>query len=162
MNGKNKCKILKDIRRRIAQENDISYITSECQYQGECSGTCPKCEAEVRYLEAELAKRQKAGKAVAVAGIAAALLVGTTGCGFNDLFIEPHGGDVPDPSESQTQPSTDPTRNTEPLMGEPLETVPTYAGVPMPTDETEEILTGDIAIRYDENGNPIYPDWIHD
>ena len=46
MNGKSKCKILKEIRKRIAEENDIAYVTSECQYQGECSGTCPKCEAE--------------------------------------------------------------------------------------------------------------------
>ena len=55
MNGKSKCKILKDIRKKIAEDNDISYVTSECKYQGECSGTCPKCEAEVRYLEEELA-----------------------------------------------------------------------------------------------------------
>ncbi len=49
--GKQTCKILKDIRRQIAEANDIEFITSECQYQGDCLGTCPKCEAEVRYLE---------------------------------------------------------------------------------------------------------------
>ena len=152
MNGKSKCKILKDIRRQIAAENDIEFVTSECQYQGDCTGTCPKCESEVRYLEAELAKRKKAGKAIAVAGIAATLLVGSTGCGLNDLFIDPHGGSV----ENQTDPTTDPTnnsedmpgeippdatRNTQELMGEPLateppeETVPTLAGdVPDPDD----------------------------
>ena len=80
MNGKSKCKILKDIRRQIAADNDIEFITSECKYQGDCTGTCPKCEAEVRYLEQELAKRQMAGKAVAVAGIAAAIVVSTAGC----------------------------------------------------------------------------------
>lgn len=80
MNGKSKCKILKEIRKRIAEENDIAYVTSECQYQGECSGTCPKCEAEVRYLEAELNKRMNLGKAIAIAGIAAALVVGSAGC----------------------------------------------------------------------------------
>ena len=162
MNGKSKCKILKDIRRRIAEENNIDFITSECKFQGECSGTCPKCEAEVRYLEAELSKRQKAGKAVAVAGIAAALLVGTTGCGINDLFIEPHGGDVPAPVESQTQ-TTAPTSETEDLMGEPPQTNPTsetedlLAGVPvepmgtMPIpseDETEPVLMGDMPMEY--------------
>ena len=68
MNGKNKCKILKDIRRQIAQDNDIEFITSECKYQGECTGTCPKCEAELRYLENELRKRQKLGKGIAIAG----------------------------------------------------------------------------------------------
>ena len=82
MNGKSKCKILKDIRKKIAEENDIDYVTSECKYQGECSGTCPKCEAELRYLENELTKRKNLGKAVAVAGIAAALVVGSAGCTF--------------------------------------------------------------------------------
>ena len=40
--GKQTCKILKDIRRQIAEANDIEFITSECQYQGDCLGTCPK------------------------------------------------------------------------------------------------------------------------
>ena len=34
--GKQTCKILKDIRRQIAEANDIEFITSECQYQGDC------------------------------------------------------------------------------------------------------------------------------
>lgn len=49
--GKQTCKILKEIRRQIAEANDIDFITSECQYKGDCLGTCPKCESEVRYLE---------------------------------------------------------------------------------------------------------------
>ncbi|MBE6607500.1 MAG: hypothetical protein E7633_02945 [Ruminococcaceae bacterium] len=80
MNGKKKCKILKEIRRQIAMQNDIEYITSECQHKGDCRGTCPKCEAEVRYLEKELEKRQKLGRTVAVAGIAVALAVSSVGC----------------------------------------------------------------------------------
>ena len=52
--GKQTCKILKEIRRQIAVENDIEFVTSECTYKGDCQGTCPKCEAEVRYLEREL------------------------------------------------------------------------------------------------------------
>ena len=32
--GKQTCKILKEIRRQIAEANDIEFITSECQYQG--------------------------------------------------------------------------------------------------------------------------------
>ena len=77
--GKTTCRILKEIRRQIAEANDIEYVTSECRYQGECAGTCPKCEAEVRYLENQLAARQLAGKAVALAGISAAMFL--TGCG---------------------------------------------------------------------------------
>ena len=67
--GKKTCKILKEIRQQIADRNDIEYITSECHFQGECKGTCPKCEAELQYLENELSKRRQLGKAVAVAGI---------------------------------------------------------------------------------------------
>ena len=68
--GKRTCKILKEIRQQIADKNDIEYVTSECHFQGECQGTCPKCEAEVQFLENELSKRRQLGKAVAVAGIA--------------------------------------------------------------------------------------------
>lgn len=116
MNGKSKCKLLKDIRRQIAQDNDIEFVTSECKYQGDCSGTCPKCEAEVRYLEQELAKRQAAGKAIAVAGIAAALVVGAAGCGMDNNST---AGDLePSASTSQTDPTqTEPTSNHLPIEG---------------------------------------------
>ena len=68
--GKQTCKILKQIRQQIAIENDILYVTSECKYKGDCAGTCPTCEAEIRYLEEQLATRQALGKSVAVLGIA--------------------------------------------------------------------------------------------
>ena len=67
--GKRTCKILKEIRQQIADNNEIEYITSECHFQGECKGTCPKCESEVLYLESELNKRRQLGKVVTVAGI---------------------------------------------------------------------------------------------
>uniref|UniRef100_UPI00242BD911 carboxypeptidase-like regulatory domain-containing protein n=1 Tax=Muribaculum intestinale TaxID=1796646 RepID=UPI00242BD911 len=54
--------------------NGIEFATSECRYKGDCLGTCPKCEAEVRYLEQQLRARSLAGKAVALAGISAAAL----------------------------------------------------------------------------------------
>lgn len=72
--GKQTCKILKEIRRQIAEANGIEFATSECRYKGDCLGTCPKCEAEVRYLEQQLRVRSLAGKAVALAGISAASL----------------------------------------------------------------------------------------
>jgi len=68
--GKRTCEILKDVRRKVAQENDIPLVERECTHEGDCRGTCPYCEAEVRYLERELSKRRALGKAVAVAGIA--------------------------------------------------------------------------------------------
>ena len=72
--GKQTCKILKEIRKQIAEENDIELVVSECTYQGDCKGTCPKCESEVRYLERELEKRQRMGKAAMVAGLSVGLL----------------------------------------------------------------------------------------
>ena len=77
--GKQTCKILKEIRRQIAEANDIEFVTSECRYKGDCFGTCPKCEAEVRYLEQQLRVRSLAGKAVALAGISAGIML-MSGC----------------------------------------------------------------------------------
>ena len=78
--GKQTCKILKEIRRQIAAENDIALVIEECTYQGDCLGTCPKCEAEVRYLERELEKRQRLGKAAVFAGMSLGTLFAATGC----------------------------------------------------------------------------------
>ena len=72
--GKETCRILKEIRRQIAEANDIEFITSECRYQGDCLGTCPKCEAEVQYLEQQLSARHAAGKTIALASISAGLI----------------------------------------------------------------------------------------
>lgn len=77
--GKQTCKILKEIRRQIAEANGIEFATSECRYKGDCLGTCPKCEAEVRYLEQQLRTRSLSGKAVALAGISAGMIL-MSGC----------------------------------------------------------------------------------
>lgn len=112
MKGKKRCKILKEIRRQIAENNDIEFITSECKHQGDCPGTCPKCEAEVRYLERELEKRQKLGRTIAVAGLAVALTTSAVGCDEwfpgrelggdplpPDKYDQPAGGMEPPPDE---------------------------------------------------------------
>lgn len=99
MKGKQRCKILKEIRQRIADANDIEYVTSECQHKGDCLGTCPKCEAELRYLERELERRQKLGKTVALVGLAAILATGAVGC--DDLFSSNELGGDPLPPPSQ-------------------------------------------------------------
>ena len=143
MSGKSKCKILKQIRQQIAAENDIEFITSECKFQGECSGTCPKCEAEVRYLELQLQKRRQAGKAVAVAGIAAALIVSASGC------IENRTGGAPlPPSQSQTEEIPGGILPPEDLMGVPIE-----EGT-QPTDPTE-LLDGELIIDEPLMGDPV-------
>ena len=51
--------------------------TEECTYRGECCGTCPRCDAEVRYLEDALSRRLSMGKAAVVAGVALGLAVST-------------------------------------------------------------------------------------
>ena len=78
--GKQTCKILKEIRKQIAAENDIEMVVSECTYHGDCLGTCPKCEAEVRYLERELEKRQRLGKAAVFAGMSLGTLLTAVAC----------------------------------------------------------------------------------
>jgi TonB family protein len=79
--GRKVCNTLKEIRRQIADKNEIAYTTAECHFEGECKGTCPKCEAEVQYLENELHKRTQLGKAVAVAGISLGVAGTFAGCG---------------------------------------------------------------------------------
>ena len=111
--GKQTCKILKEIRKQIAAENDIELITSECTHKGDCAGTCPKCEAEVRYLERELEKRQRMGKVAVFAGMSLGTLFASTGC-FH--ITQPLAGMPMEPdSIEMVEPDTIPER---PLPGD--------------------------------------------
>ena len=141
--GKEKCRILKQIRAEIARANDIEWVVSECKHKGNCKGTCPKCEQEVRQLEAALAKREALGKTVAVVGISASLALSVTGC--VNPFPQPTAGvrlgDVmpPETSAEETYIAIDgaiPPPETETACDLPL------AGVPV--QETEEPLMGDV------------------
>ena len=80
MIGKEKCRILKEIRQKIADENDIAYVTRECTHQGDCRGTCPKCESELRYMEKQLAARAAAGKRIAIAALCAGMTFSLSSC----------------------------------------------------------------------------------
>ena len=71
--GKEVCLILKGIRQKIADANGISYQPKECHHKGDCTGTCPVCEEEIRYLEGELKARKGNGFGMKVAGIAAGI-----------------------------------------------------------------------------------------
>jgi len=77
--GKNICKELKAVRKQIAEENGIPLEIKECTYEGPCRGTCPRCEAEVRYLENSLFNRLRMGKVATVAG----LVLGLASCSGN-------------------------------------------------------------------------------
>ncbi|MBR5374458.1 MAG: hypothetical protein IK131_07290 [Paludibacteraceae bacterium] len=92
MFGKEKCKYLREIRKKIALENDIALVTSECTFKGECKGTCPKCEAEVRYLEQVLDKRRNLGKVITLAGLTLAGVASSGLLASCDEFVD---GDMP-------------------------------------------------------------------
>ena len=130
--GKQTCKILKEIRKQIAADNDIGLVVSECTYKGDCLGTCPKCESEVRYLERELEKRQRLGKAAVFAGMSIGTLLSAAACGStsdvaksntnctngtemtDDTIHRPLAGDVVAIAPEKPKPDT---IINEPLMG---------------------------------------------
>ena len=67
--GKRICKTLKELRKRIADANEIPFETDECTHKGECLGTCPKCEDEVNYLINSIEKCEQEGKPVVIDGL---------------------------------------------------------------------------------------------
>ena len=85
--GKSVCAVLKTIRKQIADANEIKYEPRECHHQGECRGTCPSCEAEVKYIERQLDIRKQLGKAVAIVGISAGLSA-LSGCGDKSKKVD--------------------------------------------------------------------------
>lgn len=158
MTGKQKCRILNEIRRQIAAQNDIRLTVEECTHKGNCRGTCPKCEWEVRMLEKELDKRRASGRKVVLAGISAGFLL--TSCSPLETLKEwirptvlPLEGDVPAEAVEIEDPETmfpveTVTETTEALSGEPVlevedgevlpEEVIELAGVSVAGAENEE------------------------
>ena len=55
--GKKKCELLKRIRKEVAERYGLEYDQSECTNQGDCNGTCPRCDAELEELQRQLAFR---------------------------------------------------------------------------------------------------------
>lgn len=86
MTGKEKCRMLREIRGKIAAENGLTVPEDTCTNEGPCAGTCPKCDWEVRQLEDQLSKRAALGKRIVAAGLCAGITVALTGC---SLFEEP-------------------------------------------------------------------------
>ena len=136
--GKKVCETLKIIRKQIADANDIKYAPKECHHEGDCAGTCPACEAEVRYLENELSMRQKLGKAVAVVGLSAGLAGLSTGC--NLIGNQPTAGmPMDDPSVVVDSTSHDSCTSSVNIIGGDTDDVDDLAGMPeMPEDEVTE------------------------
>lgn len=147
MKGKEKCKALKEIRRQIAENNDIKYVVEECQHKGECRGTCPRCEAEVRYLERELERRRNLGKKVALAGVSLSVAASFSACSpatvvntvydaISDALFDSgnidYAGDIqyvpdtPDTPAIDTNLDGDVAEDDYPMMGEPEAPIEVY------------------------------------
>lgn len=67
--GKRICQALKELRKRIADANEIPFEIEECTHKGDCPGTCPKCEAELHYLVESINQREQEGKPVTIEGL---------------------------------------------------------------------------------------------
>lgn len=123
--GKEICKALKEIRRRIAIENDIEFVTSECRHKGHCQGTCPKCESEVRYLEEQLESRRRLGKVTRVVGLSVGLAaiapVLFTACDKPSGYLVE--GDLP-AIEEQTENNNQEQTSQSPLEGDIVDSTP--------------------------------------
>lgn len=88
MNGKEKCLYLKELRNKMAKENGIEYHTDECKFKGDCKGTCPKCEAELKELTRKINEKRRRKYLVGVSvGVAALGLVGCTDTSTSDVGL---------------------------------------------------------------------------
>lgn len=54
---KEKCRFLKDIRKKICSDRNIDIFFEECKYERVCSGTCPKCESELDKINEEYGRK---------------------------------------------------------------------------------------------------------
>ena len=138
MSGKKKCRLLREIRQRIADENDIPLVTEECRYRGDCKGTCPKCESELRYLEQQLEQRRALGKKVTVSALALGMAASIGGC--RQIFSPKLEGDVP-----YAEPETE-IVSTEGIIAAPDTEPATDENVPETTAPEDEpyALAGDV------------------
>ena len=149
--GKVICKELKALRKQIADENDIPLEIKECTYEGPCRGTCPRCEAEVRYLENSLANRLRMGKVATVAGLA----LGLASCGGQQQ-ADPATPPAPASSGEGTVATVDPQRPEVPEGPESRINVPDVGeievcgDVMLPDDPPDDELLG--VIEYIEEG----------
>lgn len=57
--GKIKCAILREIRVQFAIEHGIPFSPTKCTHKGDCSGTCPACDSELKYLNSYFRNAQK-------------------------------------------------------------------------------------------------------
>lgn len=67
MTGRKKCEILREIRKQIAKDNGITYLSSDCGNKSQnCRGTCAICDAEARYLNYEINEKARRGEEISI------------------------------------------------------------------------------------------------
>lgn len=123
MTGREKCNKLKRIRAALASKLGIDLHQVECTFEGECTGTCPKCKQEEDVLNAAILH-----KGAAVAG-AMMLATSMTAC-------VPFGGSSTSPKDSGTVET-----GGDDLTGE---VAPEPDNDPSTKGDDIEFLTGDV------------------
>ena len=118
--GKEICEQLKEIRHQIADENDIPLEQHECRHEGPCQGTCPRCDAELQYLEKEMGRRGLLGKAALVAGMTLGLAATCTTQGDVESPY-PLEGDVVAPGDTTECPDNKSTSNDDEALNITIE-----------------------------------------
>ena len=56
--GKKLCEELRQMRIDFAEANDIPFVPEHCDHNGPCAGTCPQCDAELRYLNEQIEEKK--------------------------------------------------------------------------------------------------------
>lgn len=64
--GKKVCELLKDIRKQIADDNGIEYTPISCDHEGDCPGTCPQCDKELKELQEILDKKESCNERIII------------------------------------------------------------------------------------------------
>ena len=140
--GKRTCNVLKAVRLQIAKANEIKNEPRECHHEGPCAGTCPACEAEVKYLEQQLQIRRMLGRAVMLTGIAAGLS-SLTACGQsklpkgceNDSTETELAGDVAVEGYMEPEPEEEQEEIVRGKIPAPVDTI-------RPINNDEKVMTG--------------------
>lgn len=127
MNGREKCRFLKEIRKEIAERNGIKYLSAECHSSAACPGHCPKCDAESRYLDMELSRLANSGKEISFVQTVLDAVAVSFGFGFSSNECETSESpligeiDLDDSDLWPVEPVRPPIKNPSSETGEPDE-----------------------------------------
>ena len=70
MNGIEKCKLLREIRKQVCADNGLPFTEEECPNEHpDCRGTCPACELHLQRLNKMLDELKRKGVKVNYDGI---------------------------------------------------------------------------------------------